>query len=301
MGYNDGSNDMERLYNHIGILDIYGFESLEKNSYEQLLINLTNERLQQFFVSKVLDREQQAYEAEGIQWESVPLPDATPTVKVIHGALSILDDCCLRASRGMPEDDDKYVGEVQQRFFDGSAGCKLKPPRPQKAPPNRGFRKGAKIERAKITSGFIINHYAGEVTYTASGWMEKNNGRMVPEMESLILGSSNAWAKELGDQEGCSMQCEKFKSVRKHFTDELEKMLKMLDKTGLHYIRCFNPNNQQSPDHFDRRYVLSQVIQCGTVELVNMMHHGYPNRLPIKDLVTRYKHMMPRRFHSMDE
>ncbi|KAF4721854.1 hypothetical protein FOZ62_004189, partial [Perkinsus olseni] len=138
-------------------------------------------------------------------------------------------------------------------------------------------------------------------TYTASGWMEKNNGRMVPEMESLILGSSNAWAKELGDKEGCSMQCEKFKSVRKHFTDELEKMLKMLDKTGLHYIRCFNPNNQQSPDHFDRRYVLSQVIQCGTVELVNMMHHGYPNRLPIKDLVTRYKHMMPSRFHSMDD
>lgn len=48
------------------------------------------------------------------------------------------------------------------------------------------------------------------------------------------------------------MQCEKFKSVRKHFTDELEKMLKMLDKTGLHYIRCFNPNSQQMPDHFDR-------------------------------------------------
>ncbi|EER08751.1 myosin, putative, partial [Perkinsus marinus ATCC 50983] len=68
----------------LSVLDIYGFESLEKNSYEQLLINLTNERLQQFFVSKVLDREQQAYEAEGIQWESVPLPDATPTVRVIQ-------------------------------------------------------------------------------------------------------------------------------------------------------------------------------------------------------------------------
>lgn len=45
--------------------------------------------------------------------------------------------------------------------------------------------------------------FSGEVTYTVSGWMEKNNGRMVPEMESLILGSSNAWARELGDQEVC--------------------------------------------------------------------------------------------------
>ena len=153
---------------HIGVLDIFGFENLEKNSFEQLCINLTNEKLQQFFIRKVLEAEVRIYQAEGIHSSSndvakLPLPDCTETLGCIKGALELLDDHCLRMTRNMPTDEEKYCTQVHRQFYNDRADSKLQPPRMAKA--TRGKDGGKVPTRSKAVDGFIIRHYAGEVMY----------------------------------------------------------------------------------------------------------------------------------------
>jgi hypothetical protein len=146
--------------------------------------------------------------------------------------------------------------------------------------------------------------------YTVTGWLEKNNERMSPEMECLLrdarpvdskeVGSAGSLVAELADAEACSYACEKFKSVRSKFMAELENVLAMLDKCAVHYIRCFNPNSSQKPADFSSKYVEDQVVQCGTVELVNVMHHGFPNRQPLSTIAEKFQHLLPYDFRSLN-
>lgn len=297
---------------HIGVLDIFGFENLEKNSFEQLCINLTNEKLQQFFIRKVLEAEVKVYQAEGIHSANndvskLPLPDCSETLGCIKGALELLDDHCLRMTRNMPTDEEKYCSQVQRQFWNDRADSKLQPP---KLPKAKREKDGGKVGiRAKTTEGFVIRHYAGEVLYTVTGWLEKNNERMSPEMECLVRDASHLegqvvsggqLVKSLSDAEACSYACEKFKSVRSKFMAELESVLAMLDKCAVHYIRCFNPNGSQRPGDFSTKYVEDQVVQCGTVELVNVMHHGFPNRQPLSQIAEKFQHLLPFDFRSLN-
>ena len=284
---------------HIGILDIFGFENLTTNSFEQLCINLTNEKLQEFFIRKVLESEQKVYAAEGIQSSSVsvlkiPLPDCSETLGAIRGALELLDDHCIRLCRNLATDEDKYCQQVLSQF---KGHAKLVPPKFMKATKNDG---GKVATRDKKSDGFTVKHYAGDVMYSTAGWLEKNNERMSPEMECLLRDSGRNWVAQLADPEACSYGCEKFKSVRTKFTAELDSMLSMLEKCYVHYVRCFNPNPMQKADQFDLQYVTEQVVQCGTVELVNVMHHGFPNRQPLKLIAEKYQSLLPYDFHSLN-
>ena len=288
---------------HIGVLDIFGFENLEKNSFEQLCINLTNEKLQQFFIRKVLEAEVKVYQAEGIHSSSndvakLPLPDCSETLGCIKGALELLDDHCLRMTRNMPTDEDKYCSQVQRQFFNDRSDSKLQPPKFPKAKREDG---GKVAVRAKPTDGFVIRHYAGDVLYTVSGWLEKNNERMSPEMECLVRDAKDTTIVcHLADNEACSYACEKFKSVRSKFMAELETLLAMLDKCAVHYIRCFNPNSNQKSGDFNSKYVEDQVVQCGTVELVSVMHHGFPNRQPLSQIAEKFQHLLPYDFRQLN-
>ena len=283
---------------HIGVLDIFGFENLEKNSFEQLCINLTNEKLQEFFIRKVLEGEQKTYQAEGIHLSSndvmkIPLPDCSETLTVIKGALEVLDDHCIKLSRGMATDEEKYCMQVQRQF----AGSRLLIPKFEKAKRTEG---GKVAPRGKTSEAFIIKHYAGEVQYSVNGWLEKNNERMSPEMECLLRDASGQWVSKLGDAEACSYACERFKSVRSKFMNELDHLLQMLDKCSVHYIRCFNPNNIQKNGDFNTSYVQDQVVQCGTVELVNVMHHGFPNRQPLSQIAETFQSLLPHDFRDLN-
>jgi hypothetical protein len=103
----------------------------------------------------------------------------------------------------------------------------------------------------------------------------------------------------LTDKDACSYACEKFKSVRSKFISELDGMLNMLDKCYVHYIRCFNPNGVQKSGIFDTPYVTDQVVQCGTVELVKVMHFGFPNRQPLQLIADNYQAILPHDFRSL--
>jgi myosin heavy subunit len=292
----DASCDPSR---HLGILDIYGFERMPTNSFEQLCINLTNERLQDFFVQKVLVNEQQIYVREGVPWADVDVPDSDTAVSAVRKILGRLDDTCLCPPQNctVAEAEQRFVREVgTDREYCGQGGVLSLPAMTTARSPARPGR-GPTRERDAYC--FLIQHYAGPVTYRAQGWLEKNNDRVQPEFEVLLRDAERPIVSAMARSDMCSYACEKFISVSKSFLSDLERMVEVLGASGLHFIRCFNPNGKKAAGIFDSRYVLDQVIQCGTMELLSIMHDGYPCRAPYAQIVDRYKHMLPPQFSNL--
>lgn len=55
----------------LGVIDFYGFESFEKNSFEQLVINYCNEKLHQFVINSTLKEDQEEMIKEGLEWTRI--------------------------------------------------------------------------------------------------------------------------------------------------------------------------------------------------------------------------------------
>lgn len=280
----------------IGTLDIYGFERLQINSFEQLCINLANERLQQFFIEEVLDAEQRVYEEEGLRIQRLPLPDNLPVVSSVQAIMRILDEHSLRSSKGLVGEgaDAKFCEHVHkdqiQNRRQGGRVMALKINA-------RDARAGTAM---RLYDGFQIRHYAGDVTYTTKGWIEKNNDALVPGVEALLDESGKVLPKSMVDKKRMEAASTK-DSVSHNYLSNLGDLRRTLQKCTVHYIRCFNPNNQKKSGVFMSKYVLEQVIQCGTVELVKIMHHGFPNRCNLKELRARFSEMLPPDFDRYND
>jgi len=281
----------ESTINHIGTLDIYGFERLQTNSFEQLNINLANEHLQQFFVKEVLDAEQKMYAEERLNVPKVAIRDSEPVMSSIKGIMSILDEHSLRSLRGLCGDadnkDQRFCEAVHRSCIQGGSGPIL----PIKL---RGGRGG---DGPGLNDGFQIRHYAGIVEYSTKSWIEKNNDALLPEVEQLLANSTKTLVRGFSNIEAVDARAgERFSSVSSKYLDNLNTLLSTLRTCSVHYIRCFNPNHIRQPGKFDKKYVLDQVIQCGTVELVNIMHHGFPHRCSLQELRERFTSMLPSDF-----
>jgi len=273
--------------NHIGILDIYGFERLQRNSFEQLCINLANERLQQYFVENVLVAEQSLYKREGLPWCSLSLPDSQPVVNCITQVFRTLDEYSQQLAKGFEtSSDEKFC----QRTVDDA----------KKDPQRREVLKQLKMTAGRrgsvapaMNEGFVVRHYAGNVEYNTRGWLDKNNDRLLAECEELICESECSLVSSLGEEDqGKAL----FRSISRKYMTDLEALLSTLGTCNLHYIRCFKPNQQQKPNIFDNKQVLEQIVQCGTIELVKIMHDGYPNRCSFDEITARFRDLLPERF-----
>mmetsp|Transcript_101254 Transcript_101254/g.179895 ORF Transcript_101254/g.179895 Transcript_101254/m.179895 type:complete len:1387 (+) Transcript_101254:70-4230(+) len=285
----------ESNYNSIGTLDIYGFERLQTNGFEQLCINLANERLQQFFVEEVLQAEQRMYAEERLNIQSMELPDSKPVVSGIQSIMTVLDEHSLRAIKNLcrigPGDDKdmKFCENVHREL--------IKDPR-QEGPIMALKLKGSRSGNGPgLHDGFQIRHYAGCVPYSTKGWIDKNNDSLVPEIEALLGDGTKSLVRDMADAQGITAASgERLHSVSQNYLTNLNDLLATLQKCSVHYIRCFNPNQNRQAGVFDAKYVLDQVIQCGTVELVKIMHHGYPHRCFLKDLRERFSSLLPPEF-----
>ncbi|GKY97418.1 hypothetical protein MPSEU_000700300 [Mayamaea pseudoterrestris] len=268
----DDRSDQSR-HASIGVLDIFGFETFEKNSFEQLCINYTNEALQQQFNKYVFKLEQQEYEKEGIMWKFISFPDNQDVLDLIDkkhvGILALLDEQCI-----LPRSDDqKYT-----RYLYG---------RSDKHP------RFSATSSQRVDHLFSIEHYAGYVEYTTGGWIEKNKDQLPAASSDLLKSSSFEFIEEIQkniraeDRGGRGTVATK--SVSSQFSTQLRELRSRIDETVPHYIRCLKPNDDLAPDYFEPKNVVEQLRCGGVLEAVRVSRAGYPTRYPHDVFLARYE------------
>ena len=279
----------------IGILDIYGFESFETNSFEQLCINLANEKLQQSFNEHVFKEEQKVYVDEGIDWSYVDFVDNQDVLDLLEGTskavdselkgmkgigvFPLLDEAC-RLPRATNQDLAITIRDKLQKHPRFSA--------PKRDP-----------------STFCINHYAGEVRYDTSACMlERNRDFVVAEQETLLAGSSKWLPRALyeigasqatnngqssGHSPGHSVNSGfKLSTIGSTFCKQLNVLAGKLNEVDPHYIRCIKPNEASRPGILEPSYVMDQLRAGGVLEAVRIACAGFPTRKDFAPFARRY-------------
>ncbi|XP_044804223.1 unconventional myosin-IXb isoform X12 [Bubalus bubalis] len=159
----------------IGVLDIFGFEDFERNSFEQFCINYANEQLQYYFNQHIFKLEQEEYQSEGISWHNIDYTDNVGCIHLISkkptGLFYLLDE------------ESNFPHATSQTLL-----AKFK----QQHEDNRYFLGTPVMEPA-----FIIQHFAGKVKYQIKDFREKNMDYMRPDIVALLRGSDSSYVREL--------------------------------------------------------------------------------------------------------
>uniref|UniRef100_A0A670J012 Myosin-4-like n=1 Tax=Podarcis muralis TaxID=64176 RepID=A0A670J012_PODMU len=227
----------------IGVLDIAGFEIFDYNSLEQLCINFTNEKLQQFFNHHMFVLEQEEYKKEGIDWEFIDFGmDLAACIELIEkpmGIFSILEEECM-----FPKATDT---SFKNKLYDQHLGK------------SNNFQKPKPV-KGKAEAHFSLVHYAGTVDYNISGWLDKNKDPLNETIVGLYQKSSlkllsflysNYAGTDAGDSGGSKKGAKKkggsFQTVSAVFRENLNKLMTNLRSTHPHFVRCLIPNETKTP------------------------------------------------------
>ncbi|CAI5942129.1 unnamed protein product, partial [Closterium sp. NIES-64] len=253
----------------IGVLDIYGFEHFKVNSFEQLCINLTNEKLQQHFNSHVLKQQQEEYEAEGIDWSRIDFVDNQDVLELVEGnqgILALLDSACKL---------DSSTPETFCQTLYSTLG------------------KHKRFSKSKMSrSDFSVKHYAGKVKYQAEEFLVKNLDALVPEHEELLARSHSAFVRTLFPPPETG-KAGKAVSLGKRFKEQLGELMRTLNATEPHYVRCVKPNKDLKPQKFSNTLVVEQLRSGGVLEAVRLCSTGYPARRTFEDFEARFSPLLP--------
>ncbi|KAM6050334.1 myosin-1B isoform 2-T2 [Chlamydotis macqueenii] len=269
----------------IGVLDIAGFEIFDFNSLEQLCINFTNEKLQQFFNHHMFVLEQEEYKKEGIEWEFIDFGmDLAACIELIEkpmGIFSILEEECM-----FPKATDT---SFKNKLYDQHLG---KSNNFQKPKPGKG----------KAEAHFSLVHYAGTVDYNISGWLEKNKDPLNETVVGLYQKSSLKTLALLfasvvgaeaesggGGKKGGKKKGSSFQTVSALFRENLNKLMSNLRSTHPHFVRCLIPNETKTPGAMEHELVLHQLRCNGVLEGIRICRKGFPSRILYADFKQRYK------------
>lgn len=283
------SDSAKHARRFIGVLDIYGFEHFEVNSFEQFCINYANEKLQKEFNRNVFELEQEEYKREQISWSEIEFNDNSECIQLIEsksGILALLDEECWLPSGS----DSSLVQKMYQRFSDN-------------------FGASSYFEKPRFAkSSFFIRHYAHEVEYNVDGFLEKNKDTMPPEIIDILKDSSNDFCREvmqhslaiksIGEeiQDSGRKSASKSKTLSSVFKKSLQSLMQTINETNVHYIRCIKPNESKKAFEFDSIYVLQQLRACGVLETIRISCAGYPSRYGFADFVERFWVAVPGKF-----
>ncbi|NXI96238.1 MYH1B protein, partial [Psophia crepitans] len=267
----------------IGVLDIAGFEIFDFNSFEQLCINFTNEKLQQFFNHHMFVLEQEEYKKEGIEWEFIDFGmDLAACIELIEkpmGIFSILEEECM-----FPKATDT---SFKNKLYDQHLG---KSNNFQKPKPGKG----------KAEAHFSLVHYAGTVDYNISGWLDKNKDPLNETVVGLYQKSSlktlallfaavGGEAESGGGKKGGKKKGSSFQTVSALFRENLNKLMTNLRSTHPHFVRCIIPNETKTPGAMEHELVLHQLRCNGVLEGIRICRKGFPSRILYADFKQRYK------------
>ncbi|CAI4991498.1 CGH_1_HP_G0067070.mRNA.1.CDS.1 [Saccharomyces cerevisiae] len=259
--------------NYIGLLDIAGFEIFENNSFEQLCINYTNEKLQQFFNNHMFVLEQSEYLKENIQWDYIDYgKDLQLTIDLIEskgpptGVLPLDEEAVLPKST-----DESFYSKLISTWDQNSS----------------------KFKRSRLKNGFILKHYAGDVEYTVEGWLSKNKDPLNDNLLSLLSSSQNDIISKLFQPEGeksssagveanisnqevkKSARTSTFKTTSSRHREQQITLLNQLASTHPHFVCSFIRNAKRT--HLNRR----------------LAREGYPNRIAFQEFFQRYRILYP--------
>ncbi|XP_070777425.1 unconventional myosin-Ig isoform X1 [Enoplosus armatus] len=262
----------------IGVLDIYGFEIFDNNSFEQFCINYCNEKLQQLFIELILRQEQGEYQREGITWQHIDYFNNQIIVDLVDqphkGIISILDEACLT------------VGKVTDTVCLDSMDTKLA------QHPHYTSRKLSPTDKSMdFQKHFRIRHYAGDVTYSVEGFLDKNKDMLFQDFKRLMYNSANPVLKEMWPDGQLSIT-EVTKRPLTAATLFKNSIVALVDKLACkepYYVRCIKPNEMKSPVLFDDARCQHQVAYLGLMENVMVRRAGFAYRQPYDRFLQRYK------------
>ncbi|XP_043189559.1 myosin heavy chain, muscle-like isoform X30 [Amphibalanus amphitrite] len=280
----------QKRHRFIGVLDIAGFEIFDFNGFEQLCINFTNEKLQQFFNHHMFVLEQEEYKREGINWVfmdfGMDLQACIDLMEKPMGVLSILEEESM-----FPKATDKTFEEKLKNNHLGKSSCFIKP-----KPPKQG----------QAEAHFAIVHYAGTVAYNLIGWLEKNKDPLNDTVVDQFKKGSNMLAQEIfadhpgqsGGQDAGGKGAKRqkgsaFQTVSAMYREQLNNLMVTLRATQPHFIRCIIPNETKSPGVIDSHLVMHQLTCNGVLEGIRICRKGFPNRMVYADFKHRYIVLAP--------
>ncbi|CAF4624137.1 unnamed protein product [Rotaria socialis] len=273
----------------IGILDIAGFEIFQLNSFEQLCINYTNEKLQQLFNHTMFVLEQEEYRRENIDWAFIDFGlDLQPTIDLIEkqmGILSLLDEECW-----FPKATDRtYLEKIINTHGQ----------HPKFGKPNY-----------KAPSDFSIIHYAGKVDYSTDQWLMKNMDPLNDNVVALLQVSNDQFTREIWkdaeivglavtDQNDVTLNLKStikkgmFRTVGQLYKEQLTKLMFTLRNTNPNFVRCIIPNHEKKPGTIHSPLVLDQLRCNGVLEGIRICRNGFPNRILFQEFRQRYEILCP--------
>ncbi|XP_059483420.1 unconventional myosin-Va isoform X2 [Neocloeon triangulifer] len=267
----------------IGVLDIYGFETFEINSFEQFCINYANEKLQQQFNQHVFKLEQEEYLKEEIEWKLIDFYDNQPCIDLIEAKLGILD--LLDEECRMPKgSDSSWAEKLYER-------CK----------------KSKHFNKPRFgTHAYIIHHFADEVEYQSGGFLDKNRDTVIEEQIEVLRQSKDELIRALFLEEaapvkqsatkvkvlpaatGTATKSHK-KTVGSQFRDSLNMLMQTLNATTPHYVRCIKPNDSKAQFEYNPKRAVQQLRACGVLETIRISAAGFPSRWTYPEFFQRYR------------
>ncbi|KAB1278071.1 Unconventional myosin-Vc [Camelus dromedarius] len=287
-----------KQHTFIGVLDIYGFETFDVNSFEQFCINYANEKLQQQFNLHVFKLEQEEYMKEDIPWTLIDFYDNQPVIDLIEakmGILELLDEECL-----LPHGtDENWLQKLYNNFVN----------------------KNSLFEKPRMSNtSFIIQHFADKVEYKCEGFLEKNRDTVYDMLVEILRASKFHLCASFFQENpapsspfssAITVKSAKpvIKSNNKHFRStvgskfrsSLYLLMETLNATTPHYVRCIKPNDEKLPFEFDSRRIVQQLRACGVLETIRISAQSYPSRWTYIEFYSRYGILMTKQELSFSD
>uniref|UniRef100_A0A8C2HZF2 Unconventional myosin-Id n=1 Tax=Cyprinus carpio TaxID=7962 RepID=A0A8C2HZF2_CYPCA len=262
----------------IGVLDIYGFEIFQNNSFEQFCINYCNEKLQQLFIQLVLKQEQEEYEREGIPWKHIDYFNNQIIVDLVEqqhkGIFAVLDEACMN------------VGKVTDEMFLQALNGKL-----AKHAHYTSRKLSPTDKNLEFDRDFRIRHYAGNVAYSVVGFIDKNKDTLFQDFKRLLYNSSNPVLKAMWPEGKLSITevTKRPLTAATLFKNSMISLVENLASKEPYYVRCIKPNDVKSPLLFEHERCKHQVEYLGLLENVRVRRAGFANRQLYPRFLQRYK------------
>jgi len=287
----------------VSLLDIFGFEDMNENGFEQLFINLTNERIQSLFNRIMFERELEEYRREGITAAFDPGRGNAECVDLFclskpPGVIKLLADQCQTGKDGaafvsvlngrfgnhpyFSVADPRGIQQVMKaKGLASKAAGRMKTQKGATRMTTKKFKKDLSLDYREC---FGIRHYAGVVVYTVRDFVTKSRDALLPHLAEVLRKSSkpnlqSLFADDSEDAKG---------TVGEKFVGQLEKLADDLQQGETLFVRCIKSNMQQIPLHVDRKMVLEQLTRGGVVAALEMRHAGLPDRLEYRTFAEEF-------------